>query len=243
VVVNGSLRSFTGKTADLTGNLTATGSIARLALRAAGGGKTLTLGQGGPVSLAFASVSDLTVNSTALIKSIKATQWLDTDATPDDIAAPIVGSIAVAGEFGAGVTTGTLIRARVGSLAGSDVRATDAIGTMTAGSARDSRIFSGVQSGLTTLPDSADDFSNPAAVLRGVSVKGTFSNTLVAAPTIGRAALGTVSSASNGGSLFGVAADRIQAVVAATPSGVVRRARLDDPAGSVLEQDFAVRVI
>jgi hypothetical protein len=32
-------------------------------------------------------------------------------------------------------------------------------------------------------------------------------------------------------------------VSAVTPSGVLRRARLDDPAGSVLEQDFAVRVI
>jgi hypothetical protein len=242
VQINGSLKSFTGKTADLTGNLTATGSIARLALRGAGGGKTLTLGQGVPVSMLFASVSDLSVNSTSLIKSIKATQWLDTDATPDDIAAPIVGSITVAGEFGAGVTTGTLIRAKVGSLAGSDVRAANAIGTMTAGAARDSRIFSGVASGFTTLPDSADDFSNPAAVIRGVSVKGAFSNTLVAAPTIGRASLGQVAPA-NGGSVFGVAADRVQTVAAVTPSGVIRRARLDDPAGSVLEQDFAVRVI
>ena len=97
--------------------------------------------------------------------------------------------------------------------------------------------------GFTTLPDSADDFSNPAAVIRAVSVKGAFSNTLVAAPTIGRAALGAVAAAANGGSACGVAADRIQAVAAVTPSGVLRRARLDDPAGSVLEQDFAVRVI
>jgi len=80
-------------------------------------------------------------------------------------------------------------------------------------------------------------------VIRGVSVKGTFSNTLVAAPTIGRAAPGTVSSPANGGVAFGVAADRIQTVSAVTSSGVLRRARLDDPAGSVLEQDFAVRVI
>ena len=116
----------------------------------------------------------------------------------------------MAGEFGAGVTTGTRIRAKVGSLAESDVRATHAIGNMTAGAARDSRIFSGVAPGLTVLPDSADDFSNPAAFIRNVSVKGTFGNTLVAA---------------------------------VTPSGVLRRARLDDPAGSVLEQDFAVRVI
>ena len=135
MVVNGSLRSFAGKTVDLTGNLAATGSIARLALRGAGGGKTLTLGQGAPVSLVFASVSDLTVNSTASIKSIKATQWLDTDATPDDIAAPIVGSITVAGEFGAGVTTGTLIRPGWGRWPGRRSR-TDAIGTMTAASAR-----------------------------------------------------------------------------------------------------------
>ena len=99
-----------------------------------------------------------------------------------------------------------------------------------------------MQSGLTTLPDSADDFSNPAAVLRGVTVKGTFSNTLVAAPTIGRAALGTIASDGNGGVAFGIAGNRIQTVSALTPAGPLRRSA-DDPAGSVLEQDFAVRVI
>src|SRR5207247_1922058 len=83
VQITGSLKSLTGKTADLTGDLAATGSIAKLALRSAGGGKNVILGAGAPTSLLIGSVSDLSVHSAALIKAVKATQWVDADATPD----------------------------------------------------------------------------------------------------------------------------------------------------------------
>lgn len=244
IVVNGSLKAFTGKTTDLAGNLTAAGSIGKLALRNAGGGRTITYsGAGAPASMMFGSVADLSVASVVAIKSLKATQWLDGDAIPDTIAAPLIQSIATRGEFGAGVTTDTLVKGKFGSLNGSDVRAASGIGTITAGAMTNSRVFAGVQGGVSTLPTSSADFANPAASIRSLSVKRLFSNSLVAAPTIRRASLGNVSSPANNGTAFGVAAQRIQSVSATTPSGRVRAARLDDPAGSVIEGDFNVRLL
>src|SRR5207237_423630 len=79
--------------------------------------------------------ADCTLNTASKIKAIKATQWLDTDASADTITAPLVKSINVRGEFGASVTTDNLGSAKVGALNGSDVRAGTTIGTITAGSA------------------------------------------------------------------------------------------------------------
>jgi hypothetical protein len=244
ILVNGSLKSLTGKTADLTGNLTVTGSIAKLALRNAGGGRTITYSAAGaPAALSFLSASDLSVSAAGAIKSVKATQWLDTDATADTIAAPLVQSINVRGEFGAGVTADTIGNVKVGALSGSDVRAGTAVGNITAGSVTASRIYAGVQPGVTGLPASPADFANAAATIRGVSVKGAFSNSFVAAPSVGRARLGVVSSVDNAGLPFGVAADRVQAVSGITPTQRLRGARLDDPAGSIVEGDFNVRLL
>jgi hypothetical protein len=244
VTVNGSLKSFTGKTTDLAGNLTASGFIGKLSLRSAGGGRTITFSGGGaPVSLALGNVSDVSVNSAAPLKSVRATQWLDTDATPDVITAPLVQSLAVRGEFGAGVTADTLLRARLGSMRGSDVRAASAVGTISAGQMADSRVFAGVQPGVSTLPASPADFANAAATIRSVSVKRGFGNSMIAAPSVGKVSLGPVSATANGGVVFGVAGDRIDAVTGITPTQRLRGRRLDDPAGSMVEGDLVVRLL
>ena len=243
ITVNGSLKSLTGKTADLTGDLTVAGSIGRLALRSAGGGRTITYaGAGAPATLAFGAVSDVSLNSAAPIKSIRATQWLDADATPDTISAPSVGAVMTKGEFAAGITTATLLRAKFGALIGSDIRADSSIGTIATGSMTNSRVFAGVAPAVSALPSTAADFANPAASIRAVSVKGAFSGSLVAAPSVGRAVLGTVNPA-NGGAPFGLGTDRLQSLSALTPTRRLRLSRLDDPAGSVTEGDFNVRLI
>ena len=244
VTVNGSLKNFNGKTTDLIGNLAATGSVGKLSLRSAGGGRTITYSAGAaPVSVALGSVSELSFNSAAPVKSIKATQWLDADATPDVIVAPLVQSIAVRGEFGAGVTTDTILRGRFGSMRGSDVRAGTAVGTISAGAMSNSRVIAGVQPAVTALPASLADFANPAASIRSVSVKGAFGNSLVAAPSVGRASLGSVAATANGGVPFGVAADRVDAVAGTTPTERLRGRRLDDPAESMAEGDLVVRLL
>ena len=55
---------------------------------------------------------------------------------------------------------------------------------------------------MAELPDGTDDFANAAATIGSLAVgaRGTFANTLIAAPTIGRVLLGQVTTA-NGGSL------------------------------------------
>ena len=242
ILVNGSLKSLTGKTADLTGNLAVAGSITKVSLRTAGGGRTITYSGGGvPVSLTFGAVSDVTFNTAAAVRSIKATQWLDTDGVSDAIVAPAVGSISTVGEFGADVITGGLSKGRFGGLNGSDIRAGGLIGTISTGSAVNSRVFAGVGPGVMTLPASAAEFVNPAAAIRSVAVRGAFGNTLVAAPSVGRASLGIVTTFNNGAA-FGVAADRIQSVSVVTQAPR-RLARLDDPAGSLVESDFNVRLV
>ena len=242
VTVNGSLRSLTGRTADLTGNLTVAGSIGKLALRTAGGGRTITYGgAGAPVTITFGAVSDVSVNSASPVKLIRASQWLDADAAPDVIAAPSVGTVTTRGEFAAGITTATLLAGRFGALSGSDIRADGSIGTVTAGTMANSRIFAGVPGTLATLPASAAEFSNPGASIKAVSVRGAFSNTLIAAPTIGRASLGAVTPA-NGGVEFGLAADRAQSVSALMPTQRLRLSRLDAPE-TLLDTDFRVRVL
>ena len=63
------------------------------------------------------------------------------------------------------MTTPSLGKVKVGgALAGSDVRVSDAIGTITVGSVTGSRIYAGVSSLLSDLPDSLDSYAihNPS---------------------------------------------------------------------------------
>lgn len=242
IVINGSLKSLAGKTADLIGHLTVAGSIAKLALRSAAGGQITYAGAGVPTTFAFGNVADVILTSASAIKSIKATQWLDADNTPDAIAAPAIGSVTVKGEFRADITTGVLLKAKFGSLVDSDLRADGSIGTITAGAAANTRIFAGVLPSVSILPTSLADFANPAATIKAVSIKGIFSNAFVAAPAIGRAALGTIVPA-NAGSPLGVAADRIRSLSALTPTQRLRFARLDEAGEVATEGDFLVRML
>jgi hypothetical protein len=164
------------------------------------------------------------------------------------VATPAVRQIVCKGDFAADVTAGTIGTLKVGgALAGADVRASGSIGKVTAASIRDSRIFAGVSDAVAALPASLSDFSNAAALIAGVSVKARgagFSNTLIAAPTLGRLSLGSVQ-ASNGGTPFGVAADRVSSISGITVGGIgtIRRARLDDPSASLSDGDFVLRLM
>ena len=135
-----------------------------------------------------------------------------------------------------------------GELVGADVRSASSIGKITAAAIRNSRIFAGVADSRSTLPGSASDFVNAAASIAAVSVKSrigsAFSNTLIAAPTIGKLSLGAIDTANNGAP-FGVAADRIGSVAGIAVGGVgaLKRSKLNDPTGSLADGDFVVRLI
>lgn len=141
------------------------------------------------------------------------------------------------------MTVDLLGKATVGSLAGSDVRSGGGIMSFKAGSARDSRIFAAIRPDRTALPQSRGDFLSGDAQIRTVSVRGTFSNVLIAASVVGKAALGRVSSA-NGGTPFGLAVDRAKSASGTTDSaGSFKLSRLDDPSGSTAFGDLAIRVV
>ena len=205
VAVDGALKALSGKYADLTGDLTATGPLGKLLLRSAGGGT---------------------------------------------ISAPSVRGITTRGDFAAGVSADSIGAMKVaGALAGADVRASSSIGKVVAGSIRDSRIFAGVGGAVTSLPASLSDFANAAATILGVTVKARvapvgFSNSLIAAPAIGKLSLGAVQTA-NGGAPLGVAADRVASVSAVLVggTGLLKRSRLDDPSGSFNDGDFLLRLL
>ena len=154
---------------------------------------------------AFGAVSDTRLQSASAIRALKVLSWADTDATADGVTAPSILSLMSAGDFGADVTVDALGRMSVrGALTGSDVRSAGNIASVQTGSTSNSRIFAGVRGEVTDLPDGTDDFANPAATIGRLTLgpRGTFGNSLIAAPTVGRVVLGTVTTA-NGGRPFG----------------------------------------
>jgi hypothetical protein len=221
--VAGSLKSFTGKTVDIAGDIAVNGSVGKLTLRNANSGAhhALSIGNGGTsTTVTLGDVADLSLLTGSAIKSVKASAWRDTESTAESIVAASVGSIAVKGDFTPDVTAGSIGKMSVsGAIAGSEIRASGDIGSVKAIAMHDSRLFAGVQNAVSTLPDSSDDFS-AASTIKSVSVSGktagAFSNTLIAATNVGKVSLGSVNVA-NGGVAFGVAGDNISAVRASTP--------------------------
>jgi hypothetical protein len=113
--ISGALKSLTARTTDLLGNITAVGPVREIGLRnvceAAGqmaGPHTVSVGPLSGVnyglSLTLGSATDLTVNSQMPVKSIAAASWLDADGQTDEITAPWLAALSIAGGFGAGLT-------------------------------------------------------------------------------------------------------------------------------------------
>ena len=242
ITVNGALRSITGRTLDLNGNVNVSGSLAQLRVRNASGGHAVNVGAGAPLNAAFASVTNLSLTSAAPITSLRVGQWSDDGAT-DVVTAPSITSITAAGDFGADViVSGNLGRLTVGrTLVGSDVRVGGRITAVRLGGSTGSRIFAGVKGEITTLPDGTDDFASPTSAIGSLTVTGRsspFADTLVAAPSIGRVMLGAVSAA-NGDEAHGLAADGILSLT--TPS--LRLRNLSAPGDSRTDDDFVVRIL
>jgi hypothetical protein len=245
--IQGPLRSVIAKNADLAGEMSASGALSTVQFRSATGSMTLS-GTGGPISLSLARASDFSFSSASPIKSIKAGEWLDTDATPDSIDAPVVSAMTIKGAMQADITAGTIGKLNVvGALSGSAIRAAGAIGSIAVGSVSNSILFAGVRPDVVELPDSIDDFPGSVGTIKSLNVRskapGSFSNTRVAAANLGKAALGAIDTG-NGESIFGVAALKIRSVGGITEAGgPLRRSNLDDPASSLAVGDFAVRLL
>jgi hypothetical protein len=144
---------------------------------------------------------------------------------------------------GAGTALGRLT---AGSISASNVRASSNIGTVTANTITGSTIYAGVNVPAgNLLPTGAADFVAPSTI-RGVTVRSRsgvgFSNSAVAASTLGRMNLGTVPS-TNAGVAFGVSGQTIASLTATIEGGQsLRLRRLEEPADGGAAGDFHVRV-
>jgi hypothetical protein len=248
VTVNGSLKSFTGKTADLAGDVSVTGTLGKLTARNATGGHALNIG-GTTVStsIALASAADLSIVSAEPLKSVKTQAWTNTDNVADTLDAPSLASLSVKGDMAANIKVGTLGKVSVGgAITGASIRSDSAISSVRAGAVHASEILAGVRSDLVGLPTALSDFTNPAGLIKSMSVSGktagSFSDTIIAAADLGKMSLGSVTTTNNG-TPDGVAADKIASVSAAFGSGKIRLKNLDAPTDSQTQDDFNLRLL
>ncbi len=235
------LKSLTGKTADLVGGISLTGTLSNLQLGNVDGA-SLTCAAGGLLAVKLDSVFNFSIDSGSIIKSLKVGSWSDDEVIADVIAAPSIGSITCSGSFAADVRTGSLKSLKATSLDSAIVRATDSIGKVTLMSISNASILAGVKPEVTDLPDALDDFSNPAASLAAVSVKSLFSDAIIAAPSIGKASLGTIQP-NNGAVALGVTADNLKSLSGTASGQRIKLSKAADPSKSITIGDFAVRVL
>jgi hypothetical protein len=248
VMVNGSLRAVSAKSADLSGDFQVTGGVGSVSLRDVTATR-FTTGPGAAAgSYAFRTVTDSSLDSATPVRFIRAAAWNDTDDERDVVRAPSLGALIVRGDFGADVIVDSLTKGKVGgTLQGAVVRSATDILSFTTGAAIDSTLFAGVASSMNGLPDFADDFVNPQATIRSFVVKGkspgAFTNTVVAAPVIVNAQLGGIAP-SNEGVPFGVAAGAIGTISGVSSlSGSFRFRNLSQVSDSLSEGDLHIRLL
>lgn len=186
------------------------------------------------VSLALGRVRDARIESELPIKSLSAVEWLDSDAVKDQITAPWISSVAVAGrkaesrrgivalsgDFQADLILTSPAPPRMvslgkltvkGWLGNSGIHAGAGVGQVTVGGMSDCGIYAGSgDSQLAGLPLSLDGFA-PAGIA-AVTVKGTVKNSSgystinsnLAAWSLGRISL-SYPDLGNGGNTWGLA--------------------------------------
>jgi hypothetical protein len=248
VTVNGSLKSFTGKTADLAGDVSVTGTLGKFTARNATGGHALNIGGTTlATSIALGNAADLSIVSAEPLKSVKAQALTNTDNVADTLDAPMLASLSVKGDMAAHIKVGTLGKVSVGgAITGADVRADSSIASVRAGAIHDSDILAGVRSDLAGLPAALSDFTNPAGLIKSLSVSGkapgSFSDTIIAAADLGKISLGAVQTTNNG-TPDGVAADKIASISAAFGADKIRLKNLDAPTDSQTQDDFNLRLL
>jgi hypothetical protein len=137
---------------------------------------------------------------------------------------------------------------RAGTIINAVVRSSGGIGSIAAGSITGSTIFAGLAGAASAgaLPADKSAFATPAAI-GSITLKSKsspqFTNSVIAATTLGRVNLGVVE-VNNSGTAFGLAADVVGSLLATTTAGApIRGLRLTEPGQSIDQTDFEVRVL
>jgi hypothetical protein len=225
-----SLGSFTARASNLTGNFTVMGSLATLTLDDVAGDRLVDVRNTGnatsALALAFDRVSDLSVTAAMPLRSVTATEWLETGT--HSITAPSVGTLTIRGDavrkipgnfeidlnLTSALAAQSLTRMTVKAwMRGSMISARSGIGSVTVGGLQDSAIFAGVANVLMQLPDPGKDF-DLVETIRSVTVRGiagaaaSMINSHIAAAHLGTMSLGVIQF-DNLGTPFGLAADKL----------------------------------
>lgn len=106
IVISGAMKSITGKTTDLRGNVTIAGAVGKVTLGdfLAGDQKTVTIGgtnAASTISLKLGRLVDVSITSGSPIKSLAVENWSDT--TGDDIVtAPLLSKVSSKADFAGG---------------------------------------------------------------------------------------------------------------------------------------------
>jgi hypothetical protein len=218
------INSLSGKGINLDGDLTSAGSFKSLTLNGANDG-AITMGLSAlfPTIKLTAAMTDEQIHSSGLIKSISAPGWVGTSSATSGLVAAAVGSVTVKGSVSNTTMTLTapntldLAKLSIGGAASSlFVNATGNIGAISAASMANTIIYAGIgaMSPGQVLPNFPSDFASEQSI-KSVKVKTgktpTFSNSSIAAASLGSLALGRIQTA-NGGTSFGVAATAISSL-------------------------------
>jgi len=262
-----SLGSFTARASNLTGNFTVMGSLATLTLDDVAGDRLVDVRNTGnatsTLALAFDRVSDLSVTAAMPLRSVTATEWLETGA--HSITAPSVGTLTIRGdavrkipgnfEIDLNLTSALAAQSLAGMtvaawMKGSMISARSGIGYVTVGGLWASAIFAGVANVLMQLPDPGKDFDLVARSIRSVTVRGIAGaaastiNSHIAAAHLGTISLGVIQF-DNLGTPFGLACDTLTRLTYKNGkmSYAWPNANAAEKAGPLPVQDFEVWLV
>ena len=252
LITNSDLRSINGKNVILTGNLDATGSIKSITLQAAQNG-TISIGTvSQPLTLKISGAASAeSIHSAASIQNMSVSSWDGVSNTTSSIDAPSIGTVIVRKDLanvairqsGSGILLKNLLVG--GELNGVILDSNGTINSITVGSVNGSQIFAGVGTlpPSQPLPASASDFS-ASADIKSLRVKASFSNSDIAAQSLGHLSLGKVQT-SNGGASFGIAAHTIATVSGfdQNTSSKISLKNLTSSAASTSFEDFVIRLL
>ncbi len=213
------IRTVNLQEANLTGALSANEGFRELTMGDLVGPGVITVGRlpsGITInpSLTFGDVADMSIESLAVLRLIRAEKWVESDGTPNRIDAPGIGNIAIRGNLEASVgvaTSRTLGVFYVGGFFKDSTLSTKGnVTTATVGGLDHANIFIGT----TARPDSATDFSQDrtlgSLIVTGIAGEArVFISANVAAAHMGSVSVKGID-AINSPSAFGIVADSIR---------------------------------
>ena len=167
----GDLRAINATRGALSGDLTVSGSVARIALNSASGGTITVNGSSGSLTLAIPSATGEAVNSAEPIALLQTTSWVPPtgSSTPAALSAPAISRIAASREFDAQLTAASVAAANVGTITDSIWTISGAMSVLNAASISTFTINAGAVGRITDRGQASGLNVNSSASIVSVS--------------------------------------------------------------------------